>query len=259
MLAAIATASGMDPAARAESAPAWSDEGTPVRIVQVLDGETLRTADGAEVRLVGLGTAKPAALRPNDGSLAALQRAARDSLMAVSEGRGAHLHFERLRQDRHGRLVAHVVTEDGIWLQAHLAEAGLARIETSADTAARAAALLRLEARAREAGRGLWGHAAFRVIAPHEAGRRLGTFQLIEGTLKAIEGKRPSRFVLVGGDHALTIAPTAAVRSEWRQRGDDLSSFMDRPARIRGWLRWQDGAVVDVTHAAQIEWLDEPR
>lgn len=256
----------MDRAARAESAPAWSDEGTPVRIVRVLDGETLRTADGADVRLVGLWTAKPAALRPNepprpiDRSLAALQQAARGSLVAVSEGRGAHLHFERLRQDRHGRLVAHVVTEDGIWLQAHLAEAGLARIETSADTATRAAALLRLEARAREAGRGLWGHPAFRVIAPHEAGRRLGTFQLVEGTAQAIEGKRPSsRFVLVGGDRVLTIAPTAAVRSEWRQRGDDLSSFMDRPARIRGWLRWQDGAVVDVTHAAQIEWLDEPR
>ncbi len=236
--------------------PAWPDEGEIVGLARALDGETLRTNDGRDVRLVGLATPKPARA---DRALEALQKAAHDSLAAAAENRRGRLHFERSRQDRHGRLLAHVVIEDGTWLQAHLVAAGLARVETPADAATQAALLLQLEAKARDARRGLWSHAAFRVLAPHEAGRRLGTFQLIEGTAQAIEGKRPStRFALTGGgDAALTVSLGAAARSQWRQNGGDPAALLGRPLRVRGWIRWQNGAVIDVTHAVQIEALDE--
>lgn len=237
--------------------PAWLDEGEIVGLARALDGETLRTDDGRDVRLVGLATPKPARA---DRALEALQKAAHDSLAAAAENRRGRLHFERSRQDRHGRLLAHVVTEDGTWLQAHLVAAGLARVETTTDTANQVALLLlRLEAKARDARRGLWSHAGFRVLAPHEAGRRLGTFQLIEGTAQAIEGKRPStRFALTGGgDAALTVSLGAAARNQWRQNGGDPVALLGRPLRVRGWIRWQNGPVIDVTHAVQIETLDE--
>jgi micrococcal nuclease len=242
---------------------AWPDEGEIVGLAQALDGETLRTDDGRDVRLVGLATPKALSGSPNgparaDSALEALQKAAHDSLAAAAEKRRGRLHFERSRQDRHGRLLAHVVTEDGTWLQAHLVAAGLARVETTADTATQAALLLQLETKARDARRGLWSHAAFQVLAPHEAGRRLGTFQLIEGTAQAIEGKRPSaRFALTGGGMALTVSLAPAVRNQWRQNGDDLAALLGRPVRVRGWIRWQNGPVIDVTHAEQIELLDE--
>jgi micrococcal nuclease len=246
-----------------ETAPAWPDEGVAVWISRAIDGETLRTDDGREVRLLGLSTPKPPGSKPNeparaDRALEALQKAARDSLAAVSENRYGRLHFERPRQDRYGRQLAHVVTEDGTWLQAHLVAAGLARVEIAADTATHAPILLRLEAEARDGKRGLWAHALFRVIAPHEAGRRLGTFQLIEGMAQAVAGKRPAtRFALASGGTALVVSLAPAVRNQWRLNGRDPAALLGRRLRVRGWIRWQDGAVIDVTHPAQIEVLGE--
>src|SRR5262249_14652600 len=132
-----------------------------------------------------------------DRTLDALQEAARDRLAQAAENRRVRLHGERPAEDRHGRRLAQAVTEDGLWLQAHLLEAGLARVETTAEAARYASQLLTIENEARRARRGIWGYAAFAAIGPREAGRRLDSFQLVEGIAEAIDGRRPAtRFAL---------------------------------------------------------------
>lgn len=249
-------------AAATEPAPEWDEAGTVVRIARAIDGERLLTDDGREIRLQAIAMPKISPPRHNqplrtDRGLEALQASARERLAAASETRRLRLHFDRVREDRHGRLLAQVVSEDGTWLQAHLVASGLARVETTADGATHASSLLALEARARAAKSGMWNHRDFAILSPRDAGRRLDTFQLVEGMAQALEGRRPTtRFALMRDGVPLTVAFSPAVRSEWRRANTDVRAWLGRPLRVRGWIRWQDGAVIDVTHLAQIEFVD---
>jgi hypothetical protein len=158
--------------------------------------------------------------------------------------------------DRHGRLVAHLGSPAGEWVQAALVSGGLARVQSTAESNAGVEILLRLEASAREARIGLWRHEAFRVRAPHEVGRWIETFQLVEGTAVSLEGRPAGRIALETQGARLVLNLSARARSELRSAGANASALAGLNLRIRGWLRWQNEAVIDVTHAAQIEWLD---
>ncbi len=71
-------------------------------------------------------------------------------------------------RDRYRRVLAHLVGPDDAWLQGRLVEMGLARVYTFSDNRRLAQALLRLEQKARQARKGIWGASLLRnpVIRP---------------------------------------------------------------------------------------------
>lgn len=245
--------------AAGEPLPEGLGGGDPAQVIGIVDGETARLSDGSELRLAAILT--PQATPPRAGQstrpdpeLERLQAAARNALAALIEGQSVTLYFDGPRRDRHGRQVAHLAGPTTPWVQAALVSHGLARVQTTPDNKAGFAALLRLEAVARDAGRGLWRHDAFRVRAPHELGRWIDTFQIVEGTTIAIEGARPAgRLALESNNVRLALNVSARARSELRADGRDIGALGGLALRVRGWVRWQNGPVIDVTHAAQIE------
>lgn len=245
-------------AVAAEALPAEFADGKPARVTGVIDGETARLADGSELRLAAI--LAPKALPPRTGqtsrtdpAIERLTTAARDALARLIDGQPITLHFAGApRRDRHGRHVAHVAGPDGGWVQAALVAQGLARVHTTADFAGGATLLLNLETEAREKQRGLWRHDAFRVRSPRELGRWIETFQIVEGTAVMVEGARATGRLALDGDNArLALNLSTRARNELRALGD----LNTAPLRVRGWVRWQNGPVIDVTHPAQIELL----
>ena len=122
-------------------------------VERVVDGDTLKLTDGARVRLVGVNTPELA----RDGKPA--EPFAEEAKMFAEQfvnGKRVTLRFDLERQDRYGRFLAYVLVNDQSLgeslLKAGLAEAGNYRYSDSVKRRYR-----KLEAEAREAGRGMWG------------------------------------------------------------------------------------------------------
>jgi len=216
---------------------------------QVIDGETLAT-DGGEVRLSGIITPT----QPE--SLAAEVIAV---LRSLSIGRTVTLSYEAAPQDRHGRYVAQVETKAGTWLQGALLDRGLARVETTPDHRARAAEMLARERLAREAARGLWAQARYRILTDADAGSHVGAFHLVEGRVLDVRRIQGITYLNFGPDWRtdFTILVPREAAARFRAAEFALADLENRRVRVRGWLRAFNGPLIAATHPEQIEVLGE--
>ena len=222
-------------------------------IAAALDGDTLRLANGRVLRLAAILAPKGAEPLA-DAACAAL---------AEAVGRPLLLEFGPRRTDRHGRLLAQawLAAADGtkeVWLQELLLTRGLARVASTGDTLALVPELLRLEAQARAAGRGLWADPAYRIRTPADAGEALDRFQIVEGRVLAVALVRNGGYLNFGADYktdfTLSFSPESLRRL--REGGLDFKSLQGVRLRARGWLRSFNGPLIDITHPEQIEVLE---
>jgi endonuclease YncB( thermonuclease family) len=223
-----------------------------VMAAAAVDGDTLRLADGRLLRLAAILVPKGAE------PLADRARAA----LAEAAGRPLLLEFGPRRTDRHGRLLAQawLAGADGtpqLWLEERLLRAGLARVASTADTRDRAVELLRLEAQARAAGRGLWADPAYRVRAPDDLADVLDSFQIVEGRALTAAQVRGGGYLNFGADYKtdFTLRFDGESLRRLRDSGLDFTSLAGVRLRVRGWLRYFNGPLIDVTHPEQIEVL----
>ncbi|MBP2300465.1 thermonuclease family protein [Azospirillum picis] len=232
-----------------------------LRVTAVLDGDTLELEDGRQVRLAGIEAAKPPrGADPRDGRVWPLAEAARAMLAQLALGRPVVVHGPA-PTDRHGRLLAHLVRDDGLWLQSALVARGLARVHTRPDASAYAAELLAEETAARDAGRGLWRS---RVYALRDAGDPAGlardrdSFQVVEGVVLRVSKGRGESYLDFGEDWRsdVTVHIGRAAMRDLVRAGIDPLSYEGRRVRVRGWILLRNGPMIEITHPAQIERLE---
>ncbi len=247
------------PAAAEAGAPDRLESGGTAAVAGVVDGDTVMLADGRQVRLTGLQAPKLALGRAGfrDWPLA---EAARAALEEIAGGHAVTLRHGGARLDRHGRVLAHLVRGDGLWVQGEMLRRGMARVYTFSDNRALAAEMLALEGEARAARRGIWDHPFYAVRTQDETDRHIDTFQVIEGrVLDAVT--RSGRIYLNFGadwrtDFTVTIAPRH--RRPFLAAGLDPESLSGALIRVRGWLISRNGPMIEATHPEQIERLPEP-
>jgi endonuclease YncB( thermonuclease family) len=236
-------------AAEAETA----DSGAAVAVAAVIDGDTLQLADGRVLRLAAIMA--PKGVEP----LAAAARAA----LAAAAGRPLRLEFGPRRTDRYGRLLAQawLAATDGtneVWLQELLLTRGLARVASTDDTRALVPALLRLEAQARDAGRGLWADPAYRVRTPDDLADGVDRFAIVEGRVVTAATVRSGGYLNFGADYRtdFTLSFSRESLRRLQDGGIDFKSLQGVRLRARGWLRSFNGPLIDITHPEQIEVLE---
>ncbi len=228
---------------------------TRTYIAEVLSPVTFTLSDGRTLRLEGLGP--PRAPSRHDGPWPFLEEATDRTRTLMGEGGGAGaLRFSATdAPDRYGRVIAQAFLEDGTWLNGALAERGLARVETTWDQRRCAGEALALEAEARTGARGLWRLSAYEVRNPLEAGAFTNDFQIIEGRIAAADEVRGRLYLNFGADwrtdFTVTIAPSHARR--FAEAGLDPLSWAGRKVRVRGWLEWFNGPMIEASHPEQIE------
>ncbi len=229
-------------------------------VAAVVDGDTVvlkSPIDGAtQVRLVGIQAPK-LPLGRKDFPTWPLAAEAKQALAKLVLGKTVSLSFGGTEKDRHGRLLAHLHRQDGAWVQGRMLSLGMARVYSFPDNRARVAEMLALEGSARKAGRGIWGHPFYAVIAPVQAARAIGTFQLVRGrVLKAARVK--GRVYLNFGDDwrtDFTVTLEARARRLFQSAGLDPLALEGRWLRVRGWLKKRNGPMIGATHPEQIELL----
>ena len=229
-----------------------------VRVGEVLDGETLRLEDGRELRLSGIRAPRNPLDRPADTVWRFAERS-RALLGALVLGQELRLAFDGARSDRHGRVLAHAYGRDEVWLQGALLSAGLARVDSRADGRALVEEMLALERVARDAGRGMWRSRLYAVRQAGDAERHSGSFELVEGRVLAVAVVRGRAFLNFGEDwrRDFTVSLLPDVRRRFEAEGVDPRGYDRRRVRVRGWITWWNGALIEVTHPEQIEVLED--
>lgn len=233
-------------------------DGGRATAVEIVDGDTLLLDDGREVRLVGLQAPKLPLGRPGFEAWP-LSDAAKEALDGIAGGQRLRLGYGGRRTDRHGRHLAHLYRDDGLWLQGALLESGMARVYSFADNRALVAEMLARERAARAARRGIWADPYYAVRTPFEAGGFIDSFQVIEGRVRAVAVVRGRAYLNFGEDWRsdFTVSLAPAVLRRFAREGIDPAGYEDRAVRVRGWLKSFNGPMIEATHPEQIEILEE--
>ena len=238
-----------------------------LRVAAVIDGDTLELEDGRRLRLAGIEAAKPPASGGVDaepGRRWSLAEAASAALTELALGRELTIHGEGRREahtDRHGRLVAQLVRDDGLWLQGELLARGHARVHTQPDTRALAREMLAVEAKARAAERGIWRTRVYAVrpAEPDALLRVRDSFQIVEGRVLRVTKAGNEAYLDFGEDWRtdVTVHIARGPLGDVRKAGIDPLSYEGRTVRVRGWVGLRSGPMIEITHPEQIERVED--
>jgi endonuclease YncB( thermonuclease family) len=265
---------------------ARAEENLPVSglVSEVIDGDTLRLADGREIRLVCIQAPK---IRLGDrGQDWPFGQEARRYLGALCKDKEVFLHFAGTPRDRYDRLLAQVFCRrvspgrgrpvgggeqgglmmkssqpfgDGIWVQGLMVSAGLARVYSFADNRAYAADLLKIEEKARTHHARLWGHPAYAVRRATDLaglGRLIGRFELVQGAVFAAKQVKGRFYLNFGPDYRKDFTVTIEERNrKLFTMESDPAKLTGKELRVRGWLSWRNGPSIEATHPEQLEIL----
>ncbi|MBI1315577.1 nuclease [bacterium] len=128
-------------------------------VTKVVDGDTFWIEDGSpkglKVRMIGIDA--PETRRSPGKEIGYYGPEAKAYLQQRLEGQKVCLEYDVDRQDRYGRALAYVFMEDGSFVNADLIRGGCAVLLTMAPNVRYAEEFARLQAEARDEGRGLWG------------------------------------------------------------------------------------------------------
>jgi endonuclease YncB( thermonuclease family) len=224
-------------------------DGGAARVVSVAAGGTASLQDGRRIALAGV--VLPAPGEPYAGE-------ARSALAAMTVGREVRLLYGGPAEGPFH--LRDVRRRD--WLQQRLLEQGAARVRTGFDDRALARELLRSEARARQAERGLWALPAYQVRLPGEvvAARATG-FQLVEGRVARAAEAGGRLFLEFGREWRggfSTETPLEAL-PRFEAAGLDLRGLQGRLVRVRGEVRATAfGPRLRLDHPEQVERLRDP-
>jgi len=230
-------------------------KGPTVTVTHVGYGASFDLSDGKRVRLLSLRVPKPNA-PPFERYAEPLGEQAKEFVEDFVKGHSITLYFDKNDTDRHGRWLAHVVRDDGVWLQKALLEAGLARIYSFPDNRWGLQDMLQMEAHARQANRGIWALPHYATHSPLSAHKAIGTFQIVEGTvLHQNSGKKT--IYLNFGKNWKTDFTIRIIKRNHKYFTDGIPEMQGKRVRARGWVIDRNGPLMDISHPEQIEILKD--
>lgn len=160
--------------------------------------------------------------------------------------------------DRYNRVYAHVLRDDGLWIQGELVRRGLVVVMPGLDAAEQIRRLLPLEIEARTARRGLWADDHYGVRSVDDVGQYVGTLQLVEGTVRKATRVGPQIYLNFGDDWRsdFTIVIPAKALAVWARSGVDPLLLGGRRIRVRGVIETLNGPMIEAPQPEAIEILD---
>lgn len=227
-----------------------------IKVQRVVDGDTLRLADGRSVRLIGLNAPE---LARKGQPAEPFAKAARERLSQLVEANGGRVGVKagEQKQDRYGRTLAHLYDSGGNNLEAQMLAEGYGQLVAITPNVALVACHREAERQARSARAGLW--AQMRPLPARAV--RSGGFALLEGQVQRVERNRGGVWIELGNSVVLRIAPQVLDSFD----ASLLRDLQGKRVEARGWMidRSRGGGLkvgqarwmLPLTHGAMLEVL----
>ena len=231
----------------------------PVEIAQVRilrlerTNDVLVLRDGRAIHMEGI--VLPRGAKDHAPSMIADQ--AFDALGKFVKGRELTVTAVNPKEDRYDRVRGQIFNGDSAepWLQRALLARGLARVDIAPDRGECADELYAAEAQARAARIGLWSVPAYAVRTPDNVGRDVGTFQIVEGTVKNADLKNGRAYLNFGADwrtdFTVTIEPEDM--ANFRRLGVDPRAYTGQTIRVRGLVQLLNGPEIEIANPQSVE------
>lgn len=236
-------------------------KGPTVTVTEVIDGDTVTVeppVNGAtEVRLVGIQAPKLSLGRKGFEPWP-LGEEAKSALTSLVLGETVTLYFGEKNSDRYGRILAHIRSGDGLWVQGRMITAGMARVYSFPDNRAEIAPMLKAEQVARTRGLGIWSHAFYAVRTPDTVAAFINRFEIVSGKIRASANVKGRIYLNFGEDwrQDFTISIGKKARKLFINAGIDLLSLTGESVRVRGWVKNRNGPMITLDHPERLEILD---
>lgn len=198
-----------------------------VRVARVVDGDTLKLADGRSVRLIGVNAPELAHRGRAEEPFAVAAQRRLQALVAANDGE-VGLVTGRQGKDKYGRTLAHAYDARGGNLESRLLAEGLGYLVAIAPNTDLTACQQAAEREARNAGLGLWKRAPVQTAQQlHESG-----FAVVRGHVEQVQRNGGGLWIDLDGSLVLRIDPRLV------KRFDDatLRDLRGRQVEARGWV-----------------------
>lgn len=172
------------------------------QVQRVVDGDTLRLADGRSVRMIGLNAPELGRKGRTDEPFAVAARQRLQALVKASDGRVGLLPG-REAKDRYGRTLAHVYGADGANLEAQLLAEGLGYQVAVAPNVDLFDCQRAAERSARQARLGVWRQSS--VLKADQIAR--SGFAVLSGRVSKVQRNRGGIWIELQDSVVLRIAP----------------------------------------------------
>ena len=200
--------------------------GREVVVRQVVDGDTLRLADGRSVRLIGINAPE---LGKSGGGAQPYAEAARRRLQELVAASDARLRLVPGSEptDHYGRTLAHLYDREGGNLEARLIAEGLGYAIAIAPNTRLADCQAAAQSQARRARLGVWRQAPTPAIRIAEGG-----FAVVQGRLLDVERNRGGLWLQFEGDLVVNVPDRFTAAFD----GVPLRQWIGRDLEVRGWV-----------------------
>ncbi|PJI48322.1 MAG: nuclease [Pseudomonas sp.] len=198
-----------------------------VRVARVVDGDTLKLADGRSVRLIGVNAPELAHHGRSEEAFAVAAQRRLQALVAANDGE-VGLVLGRQAKDRYGRTLAHAYGARGDNLESRLLAEGLGYLVAIAPNTDLTACQQAAERGARSAKLGLWKRAPVQTAEQlHESG-----FAVVRGRVEQVQRNRGGLWIDLDGPLVLRI------EAKLVKHFDDatLRDLKGRQVEARGWV-----------------------
>lgn len=218
-----------------------------VKVSSIMGEKIVRLEDGRNIELSGI-------MIPQENKIKAA-KILQDELF----GKNVEIHANSEKVNRHGNIAAQLKSDDGIWAQKSLLEAGLGYVYPSLDNALFLKDLLGFERQAMQDKSGMWKDDGFRVLTTDEVEKNLlkyrNKFGIVEGKVKDVK-KTKNRYYINFSEDWKTDFSITIVKTDFKNfKNVNLGSLIGSNIRVRGWIESRNGPFIRIADPSFIEVL----
>jgi micrococcal nuclease len=235
------------------------DDYSRIKVIQVIDGDTVRLANGKLLRYIGIDTPEIKIKKHNHFTYAPQPYAleAKKINKQLVENKFVRVEFDIQKTDVYGRVLGYCFVDD-IFVNAKLLEDGFAVLYTVPPNVKYADTFVKMQRKAREAKNGLWG--AYETITAEEASRHLNQIRTVKGQVKRI--RQTKRCVVLGFGDSQKGGFTAVIFKNslalFYDKGiDPLVYYKGKIVEVTGKIKQYYGPEIIVNAPADIQIIDE--
>jgi len=202
-------------------------DSTLYQVDKVFDGDTILLNDGRKVRLLGINTPEVGGYKSAEAGGAQAKR----WLIQQLEHKNVSLQQDVELQDKYGRSLAYIFTEDQRHINLELVAKGLASVSIFPPNLQYTEALLAAEQTAEQAGLGIWSYPEYAPLPFQNltADNHLG-WKRITGTIQAVKHGANSSYLQFSEQVAIQID------NQYAALFPALDAYIGKQIEARGWV-----------------------